>query len=89
MKSLSTDELRARIVATAINPMTYREICCAIGMRPGMKRLLKTLLDAGEVRRYGVRNTFDMGCEELFISAPHSLVVNPYRCALANSIPYD
>lgn len=89
MKSLSTDELRARIVATAINPMSYREICCAVGMRPGLKRLLKTLIDVGDMRRFGIRNTFDMGCEELFISAVHRSDVNPHRPALANSIPYD
>ena len=69
-----SEKQRAAVLARASKPVTLRELrAVCIGMQRAsempnqMKRSLESLVKSGELKRYGVRNCFDTGTEELFI----------------------
>lgn len=65
------DDIRHRVIACAMRPVTLKELRCAIGISPNLTRIVRKLIESGEIQRYGVRNTFEMGSEELYICVRH------------------
>ncbi|MEP9325167.1 hypothetical protein PPMP20_18830 [Paraburkholderia phymatum] len=68
----SIDGIESIVRARATSPRTFHELRCAVGFANDLKSAIGDLIDRGVLRRYGVRNSFESGIEELYICVPHS-----------------
>ncbi|TCG08351.1 hypothetical protein BZM27_12510 [Paraburkholderia steynii] len=65
------DGIESIVRARATSPRTFHELRCAVGFSHDLKRAIDDLIERGVLRRYGVRNSFDWGIEELYICVSH------------------